>query len=173
MTHILDSEYCNDISLSAQGLPFEQAHPVNALAIHRLMTLYLKRIWICQMFFLTRRWARVSRRFWRYRSSCIVINYRVGEINGDLLIYHVLLTLKPFYHKPFELVIDFTHTCADNRFRVSVRWCNVHLYIKLRRPHHWLISPSCDIKRWNFQAEKIIGSMSTDRLWKTIHCDLR
>jgi hypothetical protein len=28
----------------------------------------------------------------------------VGEINGDLLIYHVLLTLKPFYNKPFELV---------------------------------------------------------------------
>lgn len=43
---------------------------------------------------------------------------RVLDINGDLLIYHVLLTLKPFYHKPFELVIDFTHTCADNRFRV-------------------------------------------------------
>ena len=45
--------------------------------------------------------------------------YRVGEINGDLLIYHVLLTLKPYIYKPFELVIDFTHTCADNRFRVG------------------------------------------------------
>ncbi len=44
---------------------------------------------------------------------------RVGEINGDLLIYHVLLTLKPFYHKPFEVVLDFTHTCSDNRFRVT------------------------------------------------------
>jgi len=43
---------------------------------------------------------------------------RVLDVNGDLLIYHVLLALKPFYHKPFELVIDFTHTCADNRFRV-------------------------------------------------------
>ncbi|KAK2156732.1 hypothetical protein LSH36_206g01021 [Paralvinella palmiformis] len=47
----------------------------------------------------------------------IARRYKVGEINGDLLIYHVLLTLKPFYHKPFELIIDFTHTCADNRFR--------------------------------------------------------
>jgi neurofibromin 1 len=49
----------------------------------------------------------------------------VGEINGDLLIYHVLLTLKPFYHKPFELVIDFTHTCAENRFRVG--YCCISL----------------------------------------------
>ncbi|XP_074643053.1 neurofibromin-like [Tubulanus polymorphus] len=47
----------------------------------------------------------------------IARRYKVGEVNGDLLIYHVLLTLKPYYHKPFELVIDFTHTCADNRFR--------------------------------------------------------
>jgi len=45
----------------------------------------------------------------------------VLDVNGDLLIYHVLLALKPFYHKPFELVIDFTHTCADNRFRVRYR----------------------------------------------------
>ncbi|XP_041348224.1 neurofibromin-like isoform X2 [Gigantopelta aegis] len=49
----------------------------------------------------------------------IARRYKVGEINGDLLIYHVLLTLKPFYHKPFELVIDFTHTCSENRFRTD------------------------------------------------------
>jgi len=50
----------------------------------------------------------------------------VLDVNGDLLIYHVLLALKPFYHKPFELVIDFTHTCADNRFRVSCSSFNSH-----------------------------------------------
>ncbi|KAL3856417.1 hypothetical protein ACJMK2_011181 [Sinanodonta woodiana] len=49
----------------------------------------------------------------------IARRYKVGEINGDLLIYHVLLTLKPYYNKPFELVIDFTHTCAENRFRTD------------------------------------------------------
>lgn len=49
----------------------------------------------------------------------IARRYKIGETNGDLLIYHVILTLKPFCHKPFEVVIDFTHTCADNRFRVS------------------------------------------------------
>ncbi|XP_022248395.1 neurofibromin-like, partial [Limulus polyphemus] len=49
----------------------------------------------------------------------IARRYKIGETNGDLLIYHVILTLKPFCHKPFELVIDFTHTCADNRFRTE------------------------------------------------------
>jgi len=49
----------------------------------------------------------------------IARRYKIGETNGDLLIYHVILTLKPFCHKPFELVVDFTHTCSDNR---SVFW---------------------------------------------------
>ena len=53
-------------------------------------------------------------------TGAILYCYRLLEINGDLLIYHVLLTLKPYYHKPFDLVIDFTHTTAENRFRVSV-----------------------------------------------------
>ncbi|XP_065570505.1 neurofibromin-like isoform X3 [Artemia franciscana] len=49
----------------------------------------------------------------------IARRYKIGETNGDLLIYHVILTLKPFCNKPFELVIDFTHTCSDNRFRTE------------------------------------------------------
>ncbi|RWS09353.1 neurofibromin-like protein, partial [Dinothrombium tinctorium] len=49
----------------------------------------------------------------------IARRYKIGETNGDLLIYHVILTLKPFCHKPFELVLDFTHTCAENRFRTE------------------------------------------------------
>ncbi|XP_075746616.1 neurofibromin isoform X3 [Rhipicephalus microplus] len=49
----------------------------------------------------------------------IARRYKIGETNGDLLIYHVILTLKPFCHKPFELIVDFTHTCADNRFRTE------------------------------------------------------
>ncbi|XP_071038330.1 neurofibromin isoform X2 [Parasteatoda tepidariorum] len=47
----------------------------------------------------------------------IARRYKIGETNGDLLIYHVILTLKPFCHKPFELVVDFTHTSSENRFR--------------------------------------------------------
>nr|CAD7452027.1 unnamed protein product [Timema tahoe] len=49
----------------------------------------------------------------------IARRYKIGETNGDLLIYHVILTLKPFCHAPFELVVDFTHTCSDNRFRTE------------------------------------------------------
>lgn len=49
----------------------------------------------------------------------ILVGFRIGETNGDLLIYHVILTLKPFCHSPFELVVDFTHTCSDNRFRTE------------------------------------------------------
>lgn len=49
----------------------------------------------------------------------IARRYKIGETNGDLLIYHVILTLKPFCHAPFDLVIDFTHTCSDNRFRTE------------------------------------------------------
>ncbi|KAF5294854.1 hypothetical protein FQA39_LY00338 [Lamprigera yunnana] len=49
----------------------------------------------------------------------IARRYKLGETNGDLLIYHVLLTVKPFCHTPFELVIDFTHTSSENRFRTE------------------------------------------------------
>ncbi|KAF2884403.1 hypothetical protein ILUMI_21782, partial [Ignelater luminosus] len=49
----------------------------------------------------------------------IARRYKLGETNGDLLIYHVLLTVKPFCHAPFELVIDFTHTSSENRFRTE------------------------------------------------------
>lgn len=49
----------------------------------------------------------------------IARRYKIGETNGDLLIYHVILTLKPYYRKPFELVIDFTHVNSENRFRTE------------------------------------------------------
>ncbi|CAG0920974.1 unnamed protein product, partial [Notodromas monacha] len=49
----------------------------------------------------------------------IARRYKIGETNGDLLMYHVILTLKPFCNKAFELVVDFTHTCSDNRFRTE------------------------------------------------------
>ncbi|CAF0981692.1 unnamed protein product, partial [Rotaria sordida] len=49
----------------------------------------------------------------------IARRFKVNEMNCDLLIYHVLLTLKPFQAKPFELFVDFTHTCTDNRFKTD------------------------------------------------------
>ena len=61
----------------------------------------------------------------------IARRYKIGEINGDLLIYHVILTLKPYCHKPFELVIDFTHVGAENRFRVSIFYFSLDFYVLL------------------------------------------
>lgn len=57
----------------------------------------------------------------------IARRYKIGETNGDLLIYHVILTLKPFCHSPFEVVIDFTHTNSDCRFRVMQNDGNSYL----------------------------------------------
>ncbi|XP_053200312.1 neurofibromin-like isoform X2 [Panonychus citri] len=45
--------------------------------------------------------------------------YKINEINADFLLYHVILTLRPYCHKPFELVVDFTHTCTENRFKTD------------------------------------------------------
>ena len=49
----------------------------------------------------------------------IARRYRFDETNGDLLIYHVMMTLKPFKSRPFDLVIDLTQTNADNQFRTE------------------------------------------------------
>ncbi|KAK5602945.1 Neurofibromin 1 [Crenichthys baileyi] len=49
---------------------------------------------------------------------CILV-FKTGQINGDLLIYHVLLTLKPYYAKPYEIVVDLTHVGPSNRFKTD------------------------------------------------------
>ncbi|XP_050358342.1 neurofibromin-like isoform X3 [Nymphalis io] len=53
--------------------------------------------------------------------------YKIGEINANLFIYHVIITLKPFCQKPFELIVDFTHTNSNNRFRTNFlqKWFSV------------------------------------------------
>ena len=57
----------------------------------------------------------------------IARKYKMNEHHADMLIYHVLLTLKPFQYQKFELILDFTHTCAENRFRTEIlsKWCAV------------------------------------------------
>uniref|UniRef100_A0A8K9WNP7 Neurofibromin 1a n=1 Tax=Oncorhynchus mykiss TaxID=8022 RepID=A0A8K9WNP7_ONCMY len=49
----------------------------------------------------------------------IARRFKTGQINGDLLIYHVLLTLKPYYAKPYEIVVDLTHVGPSNRFKTD------------------------------------------------------
>jgi len=57
----------------------------------------------------------------------IARRYKIGEVNGDLLIYHVILTIRPYSSSPFDLVMDFTHTNSDNRFRTEFlqKWFHV------------------------------------------------
>ncbi|XP_038058629.1 neurofibromin-like isoform X2 [Patiria miniata] len=56
----------------------------------------------------------------------IARKYKCGQIDIDQLIYHVRLTLKPFYQRPFEVILDCTNFGPDNRFRQQ------HL-------QHWLL----------------------------------
>lgn len=49
----------------------------------------------------------------------LFFRFKTGQINGDLLIYHVLLTLKPYYAKPYEIVVDLTHVGPSNRFKTD------------------------------------------------------
>ena len=41
--------------------------------------------------------------------------FKTDTTNSDMLLFHVILTLKPFMAKPYEVVIDFTHTGPENR----------------------------------------------------------
>ncbi|XP_071790650.1 neurofibromin-like isoform X1 [Asterias amurensis] len=47
----------------------------------------------------------------------IARKYKCGQIDIDQLIYHVRLTLKPFYQRPFEIILDCTNFGPDNRYR--------------------------------------------------------
>lgn len=50
---------------------------------------------------------------------------RGDQISDELLIYHALLTLESCIDRPWELVVDFTHTTLENRFSVSKKQlCN-------------------------------------------------
>lgn len=49
----------------------------------------------------------------------VLFRFKTGQINGDLLIYHVLLTLKPYYAKQYEIVVDLTHVGPSNRFKTD------------------------------------------------------
>ena len=45
--------------------------------------------------------------------------FKTDAINSDMLLFHVILTLKPYMAKPYEVIIDFTHTGPENRFKTE------------------------------------------------------
>ncbi|KRX68358.1 Neurofibromin, partial [Trichinella sp. T9] len=50
----------------------------------------------------------------------IANRFKVGEVNGNMLIYHVLMSLKSKRNEHFELVVDLTHASTENRFRTEL-----------------------------------------------------
>ena len=52
-------------------------------------------------------------------SDTFILNFRGDQITDELLIYHALITLESCIERPWELVVDFTHTTLENRFSVS------------------------------------------------------
>ncbi|XP_015765754.1 PREDICTED: neurofibromin-like [Acropora digitifera] len=49
----------------------------------------------------------------------IARRFRGDQISDELLLYHALLTIEGCIEKPWELVVDFTHTTLENRFSPS------------------------------------------------------
>lgn len=41
-------------------------------------------------------------------------------MSDEVLLYHMLLTLQPKYGSQWELVVDFSHSSRENRFKVSI-----------------------------------------------------
>ncbi|XP_022666414.1 neurofibromin-like isoform X2 [Varroa destructor] len=96
----------------------------------------------------------------------IARRYKIGETNGDLLIYHVILTLKAFCHKGFELVIDFTHTCADNRFRTEFlqKWFVVLPDIAYERIHAaYIYNCNSWVREYTKYHDRILAPLKGNR----------
>ncbi|XP_040571379.1 neurofibromin isoform X2 [Lepeophtheirus salmonis] len=96
----------------------------------------------------------------------IARRYKIGETNGDLLIYHVILTLKAFCQKPFELVVDFTHTCSDNRFRTEFlqKWFVVLPAVAYENIHAaYIYNCNSWVREYTKFHERVIMSLKNNR----------
>ena len=92
----------------------------------------------------------------------IARRFKTSEINGDLLIYHVLLTLKQQANKPFELVIDLTHMCSDNRFRTELlsKWfCCLPDGISERIQCAYIINVNTWVREYTKYHDRILATI--------------
>uniref|UniRef100_H9GEJ9 Neurofibromin 1 n=1 Tax=Anolis carolinensis TaxID=28377 RepID=H9GEJ9_ANOCA len=78
-------------------------------------------VWVMEISIFQKMSARFPKHFYwkRLKLTLCSSRFKTGQINGDLLIYHVLLTLKPYYAKPYEIVVDLTHAGPSNRFKTD------------------------------------------------------
>jgi neurofibromin 1 len=96
----------------------------------------------------------------------IARRFKTSEINGDLLIYHVLLTLKQHQNKQFEIVIDLTHMCSDNRFRTELlsKWfCCLPEGISERVQVAYIINVNTWVREYTKYHDRILASVKSSR----------
>ena len=96
----------------------------------------------------------------------IARRFKTSEINGDLLIYHVLLTLKQVQNKPFEVVIDLTHMCSDNRFRTELlsKWfCCLPEGLSEHIQTAYIINVNTWVREYTKYHDRILASVKGSR----------
>ena len=96
----------------------------------------------------------------------IARRFKTNEINGDLLIYHVLLTLKQQQNKQFEIVIDLTHMCSDNRFRTELlsKWfCCLPEGISERLHVAYIINVNTWVREYTKYHDRILAPAKGSR----------
>ena len=68
--------------------------------------------------------------FWESLIS-ICFFYRNDQVSDEMLLYHMLLTLQSKRNQVWELVIDFTHSSEQNRFKVKILFSIPYLTLHL------------------------------------------
>jgi neurofibromin 1 len=96
----------------------------------------------------------------------IARRFKTSELNGEMLIYHVLITLKQ-QNKPFELVIDLTHMCSDNRFRTELlnKWfcCLPEDMFYDRLQAVYIINVNTWVREYTKYHDRILAPLKSDR----------
>ena len=96
----------------------------------------------------------------------IARRFKTSEINGDLLIYHVLLSLKQHQNKQFEIVIDLTHMCSDNRFRTELlsKWfCCLPEGIAEKLQAAYIINVNTWVREYTKYHDRILAPIKGSR----------
>lgn len=92
----------------------------------------------------------------------IARRFKTSEYSGDLLIYHVLLTLKEHKNRPFELVIDLTHMSSENRFRTELlsKWfCCLPESLADRLQNVYVLNLNTWVREYTKYHERILLSL--------------
>ncbi|RMX38597.1 hypothetical protein pdam_00008370 [Pocillopora damicornis] len=101
-------KFINEIVISAESFPIQLRRLCNSLReiVHQRFPKHSLEA-VGSAFFL------------RFINPAISTSALGDQITDELLIYHALITLESCIERPWELVVDFTHTTLENRFSPS------------------------------------------------------